>query len=276
MVKKKTAIRALVYIIITTHVLIIIFPFIWMGYSSFKTNPEFFASVWSLPESLSFENIRNAWGTGALGRYITNSVVVTIGAVTITLIVAVLGGFSLGFHSAKWMSFAKRAFIFAMAVPPYVSLVPLVITLRNLNLLDTRLGLILPTAAFNVPMSVFIMRSFFLAIPREVEEAAYVDGATPLQAFGRVILPLAKPAIFTVAILNVIWVWNEFLFALVIVTKPSLKTLPVGLRDFVGEHITHYPVMLSAILIAVLPALVIFVVFRRQIVAGLSAGAVKG
>lgn len=144
------------------------------------------------------------------------------------------------------------------------------------RLLDTHLGVILPTAAFNVPVSIFIMQAFFNTLPRDLFDAARMDGASEWKIFLRVALPIARPAMFTVAIVNMIWVWNDFLFPVVFINSPSRKTLPVGLTDFVGEHITNYPVMLAAILIAAIAPLVLFVFFERQITAALIGGAVKG
>ena len=143
----------------------------------------------------------------------------------------------------------------AMAIPAYVALVPLVVVLRTMGLLDTHLGVILPTAAFNVPVTLFIMRAFFVTLPRELMDAARIDGCSEFGIFWRIAVPLARPAMFTAAIVNMIWVWNDFLFPLVFINTPAKKTLPVGLADFVGEHITNYPVMLAAIFIAALAPL---------------------
>ena len=147
--------------------------------------------------------------------------------------------------------------------------------LRTAGLLDTHLGVILPTVAFNVPVTIFIMRAFFATLPRELFDAARVDGAGEWRIFWRIAMPIARPAMFTAGIVNMIWVWNDFLFPMVFINNPARKTLPVGLTDFVGEHITNYPVMLAAILIAAIAPLVLFVIFERQVTAALLGGAVK-
>lgn len=263
------------FILITLHIGVVIFPFIWMFLSTFKTNPEFMKSVWALPSQYNWSNYISAWGTGALGTYTLNSIIVTLSSVFIIVIVATLAGYALGIFRLGWLGKIEVVLILAMTIPAYTSLVPIVETLRTFSLLDTRIGLILPTVAFNIPVSVFIMRSFFVTVPRDILEAAKMDGANELQQFFQVVMPLAKPSMFTVAIINVIWVWNDFLFPLVLINSPKLKTLPVGLKDFVGEHVTNYPVMLTAILIASLGAFIIYSIFQKQVIGGLMGGAVK-
>ena len=145
----------------------------------------------------------------------------------------------------------------------------------NLMRPDGSVGVILPTVAFNVPVTIFIMRAFFATLPRELFDAARVDGAGEWRIFWRIAMPIARPAMFTAGIVNMIWVWNDFLFPMVFINNPARKTLPVGLTDFVGEHITNYPVMLAAILIAAIAPLVLFVIFERQVTAALLGGAVK-
>ncbi|MBL0373385.1 carbohydrate ABC transporter permease [Rhizobium sp. KVB221] len=266
---------ATVLLFLSVHVLIVIFPFIWMIYSTFKTNKEFMRSVWSFPTSLSFDAYISAWSGGALGGYTINSLIIMAGSTLITVIVATSAGYALAVYRPRWMPVVELGMTAAMAIPAYVALVPLVVMLRGAGLLDTHLGVILPTAAFNVPVSIFIMQAFFNTLPRELYDAGRVDGASEWTIFFRIALPIARPAMFTVAIVNMIWVWNDFLFPVVFINNPARKTLPVGLTDFVGEHITNYPVMLAAILIAALAPLVLFVIFERQITAALVGGAVK-
>lgn len=266
----------IVLAVLTAHVLMVIFPFFWMIYSTFKTNREFMRSVWSLPKSFSLDAYVGAWSGGALGGYAVNSLLIMAGATLITVVLATLAGFALAAYRPRWIPAVELSMTAAMAIPAYVALVPLVVMLRGAGLLDTHLGVILPTAAFNVPVSIFIMQAFFNTLPRDLFDAARMDGASEWKIFLRVALPIARPAMFPVAIVNMIWVWNDFLFPVVFINSPSRKTLPVGLTDFVGEHITNYPVMLAAILIAAIAPLVLFVFFERQITAALIGGAVKG
>ena len=273
--RRVTPTTVTVLIVLTVHVLMVIFPFVWMIYSTFKTNKEFMRSVWSFPESFTLDAYIGAWSGGALGTYTMNSLWIMAGATIITVAAATLAGYALAVYRPKWMAGMELGMTAAMAIPAYVALVPLVVLLRSLGLLDTHLGVILPTAAFNIPVTIFIMRAFFVTLPRDLFDAARIDGASEWAIFRRIALPIARPAMFTAGIVNMIWVWNDFLFPVVFINNPARKTLPVGLTDFVGEHITNYPVMLAAILIAAIAPLILFVFFERQITAALLGGAVK-
>lgn len=260
---------------LSLHVAIVVSPFAWMAYSTLKTNKEFMRSVWSLPSAPSLDAFAQAWSNGALGTYSLNSLIVMAGSTLLAVAAATAGGYGLAVYRPRWLAGVEAGLMVAMAIPAYVALVPLVVVLRGMGLLDTHLGVILPTAAFNVPVTLFIMRAFFVTLPRELMDAARIDGCSEFGIFWRIAVPLARPAMFTAAIVNMIWVWNDFLFPLVFINTPAKKTLPVGLADFVGEHITNYPVMLAAIFIAALAPLVLFVLFERQITAALTSGAVK-
>ena len=273
--RRWTLTHTIVLVILTLHVLLVIFPFIWMIYSTFKTNRDFMRSVWSFPTSLNFDAYIGAWSGGALGGYAVNSLIIMVGATLITVFASTLAGYALAIYRPRWMPVLELSLTAAMAIPAYVALVPLVVMLRSVGLLDTHLGVILPTAAFNIPVSIFIMQAFFNTLPRELFDASRVDGASEWRIFYKIALPIARPAMFTAGIVNMIWVWNDFLFPMVFINNPSRKTLPVGLTDFVGEHITNYPVMLAAILIAAVAPLVLFIFFERQITAALVGGAVK-
>ncbi|MFJ6323229.1 MULTISPECIES: carbohydrate ABC transporter permease [unclassified Rhizobium] len=274
-VRRWSLTNTVVLVVLTLHVLLVIFPFIWMIYSTFKTNREFMRSVWSFPTSLNFDAYVGAWSGGALGGYAINSLIIMVGATLITVFVSTLAGYALAIYRPRWMPVVELSLTAAMAIPAYVALVPLVVMLRSVGLLDTHLGVILPTAAFNIPVSIFIMQAFFNTLPRELFDASRVDGASEWRIFYKIALPIARPAMFTAGIVNMIWVWNDFLFPMVFINNPSRKTLPVGLTDFVGEHITNYPVMLAAILIAAVAPLILFIFFERQITAALIGGAVK-
>lgn len=264
-----------VLVFLSLHVAIVVSPFAWMAYSTLKTNKEFMRSVWSLPAAPSLDAFVQAWSNGALGTYSLNSLIVMAGSTLLAVAAATAGGYGLAIYRPRWLAGVEAGLMVAMAIPAYVALVPLVVVLRTMGLLDTHLGVILPTAAFNVPVTLFIMRAFFVTLPRELMDAARIDGCGEFGIFWRIAVPLARPAMFTAAIVNMIWVWNDFLFPLVFINTPAKKTLPVGLADFVGEHITNYPVMLAAIFIAALAPLILFVLFERQITAALTGGAVK-
>lgn len=261
--------------LLAVHLLVVLFPFVWMAYSSFKTTTEFQRSVWSLPSSLEWGNYAQALADGTLLRYAANSMFVTLASVLITVVVATAAGYAFVIFRTRWMPAVEIVMLVGMAIPAYIALVPLVASIRDMGLLDSHLGVILPTVAFNLPVSVLIMRGFFATTPRDLVEAARIDGASELSIFLRVMVPIARPAMFTTAIVNVIWVWNDFLFPLVILNSPDKKTLPLGLTDFVGERMTNYPVLLAAILLAALGSFIVYVIFQRHVIGGLTSGAVK-
>lgn len=264
-----------VYAVIAAHLLIVAFPFLWMAYSSLKTNQQFLESVWDLPSSPVWSNYAKALTDGNLLVYAGNSILVTAGSVVLTVAMAAAAGYAFAMYRARWLPLVEILMLVAMAIPAYVALVPLVATLRDAGLLDSRTGVVLPTVAFNLPVSVLIMRAFFTTVPRDLLEAARVDGASELRTFISVMVPLARPALFTTAIINTIWVWNDFLFPLVLLNSPEKKTLPLGLTDYVGEHVTNYPVLLAAILLASLGSFIVYTIFQRQVVGGLTTGAIK-
>ncbi len=264
-----------VLVFLLLHLVIVLFPFVWMIYSSFKTNKEFQESVWSLPSSLQWDNYATALADGSLALYALNSLIVTLASVAITVAIATAAGYAFAIYRTRWMPVVEIVMLIAMAIPAYIALVPLVAIIREMGLLDSYFGVILPTVAFNLPISVLIMRGFFAAVPRDLVEAARIDGAGEFSTFLRVMAPIAKPAMFTTGIVNVIWVWNDFLFPLVILNSPERKTLPLGLTDFVGERTTNYPVLLAAILLAALGSFLVYLVFQRYVIGGLTSGAVK-
>ncbi|MDQ4214357.1 carbohydrate ABC transporter permease [Microbacterium capsulatum] len=264
-----------VLVLLAAHLVIVLFPFVWMIYSSFKTNREFQASVWSLPSALNWSNYAQALADGSLALYAVNSLVVTIVSVLITVTIATAAGYAFVVYRTRWMPAVEIVMLVAMAIPAYIALVPLVAIIRQMGLLDDYFGVILPTVAFNLPISVLIMRGFFASVPGDLIEAARIDGASEFSTFLRVMVPIAKPAMFTTAIVNVIWVWNDFLFPLVILNSPERKTLPLGLTDFVGDRTTNYPVLLAAILLAALGSFLVYLVFQRHVIGGLTSGALK-
>jgi len=267
--------RVVVLVLVTAHVLLVIFPFLWMLYSSLKTQSQFIRSVWSLPTGFDFSAYAQAWTGGELAGYAINSAIVTAGSVVLTVVVSTAAGYAFAVYRPRWMPSVEVGLLLAMAIPAYVALVPLALMLKEFGLLDSLVGLILPTTAFNVPVSIFIMRSYFATLPHALIEAARIDGSSEFGVFIRVAVPLARPAMFTTAIINAIWVWNDFLFPLVFINTPTKQTLAVGLTQFQGEHVTQYPVLLAAIVLSALATFVIYAAFQRQVIGGLTSGAIK-
>lgn len=253
-----------------------IFPIIWLIYSSLKTEREFSLSIASLPKHPTFENYINAIKTAKMHIYFLNSLYITI----ISVLIIVLFSFIVGYFFARYQ-FRGRAFLYTMflsgmLIPIHALLVPLFIQFKVIGLLDTRITLIFPYVGLGLPMAIFLMENFIHDIPHEIEEAAYIDGASLNRTLFEVILPVCKPIIATVVILSALSTWNEFSFALVLIKSDYLKTLPVGLTNFSSQYTIKYTQLMAALTIAILPVIIVYLIFNKRIMEGLIAGAVKG
>ena len=274
-VLKTRIFKILLYLFLILLVGIILFPVCWLVLNSLKTNQEMFLDSLALPKKLMFENYITAWNKG-LVSYFVNSIIV--GALSIGIILALSSMLAYGLTR---FNLPGSGFIFilvlgGMALSEQVALVPLYKILQALKLYNTRAALVLPYVAFRIPFTMFLMRSYFISIPKELEEAAIVDGCKSWQRFTKIILPISKPVLASCAIVNLNHVWNEFLFANVFLEDKKLMTIPLGLMTFQGDLKSDYVVMLAGILICSLPMVLLFLCMSRQFVRGLTSGAVKG
>ncbi|AEF84962.1 sugar ABC transporter permease [Treponema primitia ZAS-2] len=264
------------YILLIALAFITIFPLIWMVYSSFKTNQQFTLSALSLPSELHLENYVNAWKTANIGTYFFNSVFVCVFSIILTVVVGALGAFVLAKFTFPGQKIVSSLFVIGMLIPLQAVLVPLFSLMKNIHLLDTPWSLILVYTAFGLPITIFLMESFISSFPDSILEAAIIDGATMLRIFFTVILPMTRPVIATVAILNFLNNWKEFSFALVFINSESKKTLPLGLYNFLGAYTADYVGLMAALVIATLPVFITYLLLQEQIINGMTAGAVKG
>lgn len=255
---------------------IYLYPLIWLLINSLKTNTEIFIKPWSLPEKFIWENYIYAWNVGRIGRYMLNSFIVTAISVTLAIIFSAMAAYGIKRMKWKLSGFVLLLFLSGTMIPVHATLLPLFINFRLIGLTNTYFALILPYVTFSFPTSIFILSGFFGTIPRELEEAAVIDGCTIWKAFTWIIIPIAKPAIITVCIFNFVFMWNELLLALVLITDLNLMTLPIGLTSFSTFYTTNYPPLLSAVFIAILPTIIFYSIFNSQIVAGMTSGAIKG
>jgi raffinose/stachyose/melibiose transport system permease protein len=253
-----------------------IFPVAWMAYSSLKTKAEFAKSVLALPRSPQFGNYVRAFQIGEMEIYFLNSVIVSAVSVSIIVLSAFLAAYALARYSFKLRAALYAAFISGMLIPVHGLLIPIFILFSRTGLLDHRVTLVLPYVAFGLPIAIFVLESFIRGIPREMEEAAHMDGAGLPALLFRVILPMCGPALSTAFILSFLSAWNEFPFALVLIKTKALKTLPIGLTNFSGQYLTDYPKLMAALMIALLPVIAVYLVAHRAIMRGMGAGAVKG
>jgi ABC-type glycerol-3-phosphate transport system permease component len=246
-----------------------------MAATAFRTQADWDDSRIGLPTTFSFGAFARAWNDANIGTYFRNSVIVTVRTVALTVVCATLAGY--GFSKLQWR-LRGVTYLFVLmwiAIPPLLLMVPIYVEMVQLGLLDTYAAVILLYTALNLPFNVYLMTAFFRSVPDELIEAARVDGAGLHRIFLRVMVPLAKPALATLVIFNVLWAWNEFLFALLMLQSDSVKTLTVGVLQLQGRFTTDYPALMAGLLITSLPVIAAYLVFQRHLVRGIVAGAVK-
>jgi raffinose/stachyose/melibiose transport system permease protein len=262
---------AATYVLLALMALAVIYPLIWMALNGFKTNAELFGSAWGLPGQLRWSNFATAWTQGVV-RYLFNSVLVTVASIVGVVIFGAWAAYGLTRVRIPFAGPVTMIILGGMMLAPTVALVPLFQLLRSLHLYDTFAGLIILYIAFRIPFTLFLIRAYMFTLPLEVEEAARVDGANSWQIFWRVVLPMSRPVLVSAALLQAIFAWNEFPFALVFINSPNLKTLPVGLLDMQSRLLTNWPVMFAALTLAALPMIIAFLVGQRQFIRGLAEG----
>ncbi|MBI4582544.1 MAG: carbohydrate ABC transporter permease [Planctomycetes bacterium] len=251
-------------------------PFLWMALSAMKPAEKIFSEPWAPPERLVLEPFIAAFQEARFGAYFWNSLVVTAASVAGTVL---FGGFA-GYALARWRFRGQNAtlalFLIGLILPVQAYLIPLRLLIEALGLLDTRWALIFPYMAMELPIAVYILRAFFLSLPRELGESAALDGASPLAVFFHIYLPLALPAAASVAVLAALSVWNEFLLAFLFIHDESLRTVPSGLLAFQGIHSTDYQLLFAGLTIVSAPLIAVYVLAQRFMIEGLTAGALKG
>ncbi|MFC3769057.1 carbohydrate ABC transporter permease [Paenibacillus sp. GCM10012303] len=263
-------------LLLTIYALLTLYPLIWLFISSFKSNQDFYGKPFALPSVWQFENFTRAWKIAGIGTALTNSVIVTFASMALTLFLGTLAAYILSRLQFKLKGPIMALFVLGMLIPIHSTLVPLFIMMKKMMILDTHWALILPYTAFELPVAIFVVAAYLTSVPKEVEEAAMIDGNGYWGIFFRVIFPLSIPAMATVAILAFLRFWNDFAFALVFINKQALKTLPLSLSIFSDGFGTDYSLTMAAMTIAVIPTIVIYLIFQEQIMKGMVAGAVKG
>ncbi len=252
-----------------------LYPLLWVLSGSLKTKEEVISNVWGLPISLQFSNYAEAWRIAGMGSRIFNSVIVTSLALALILLVATPAAYAISRLRFRGRNALMVFIVAAMLVPPQVMAIPLFMTARDLGLVNSRIGVAIIHAASNLPLSIFILRSFFLTLPMELEDAARIDGANRLQILTKVMLPLVRSGIALVTIFGFIEVWNDFFLAFLLLRDPSVQTIPLGLVAFFQQYGSMWNLYFAALTLTTLPVIVVFIAMQKQFIAGLTAGAVK-
>ena len=254
---------------------LILYPLFWILMSSFKDYNGIYGDVWGLPDIWHVENYMTAWNRG-ISQYFLNSLIVTICTLAGVVFASTFSAFGICQMKGRLGNFVFLFCLCGLLLSPQVCLLPLFMLLKSLKLKNTLFAMILPYIAFRLPVSIMLIRSFFVGISRELEEAATIDGATLMQIYGPIYLPLSKPIISTVIIMTAYYAWNEFVFATIFVDSSKLRTIPVGLMVFRDGLMTEWGVVLAGMVISCLPIIVLFLLMQKSFVRGMTAGAVKG
>ncbi|MFE1628153.1 carbohydrate ABC transporter permease [Brevibacillus reuszeri] len=268
--------RAAQYVLAYLFMLISLYPIVLMIASSFKTNMQIFENPLSLlPTAFSLDTYRKLWEVVPFADFLMNSIFVSVMSVLLITVFSAMAAFYLARFSYKWTGVLYFFFLLGLMIPIKLGLVPLFILMKNLGLLNSLWSLILIYTASGIPISVFILTGFFRTLPVELEEAARIDGCNHFQVFWRVLLPLIRPALATVVIINFIHVWNDFFFPLIFIQSDALKTIPVGMMVLFGEYETDWSLLFAGLTLSALPMIGVFLMASRQFMEGLTAGAVK-
>lgn len=263
------------YLFLGLCVFLALFPIVWVILSSFKTNAEILSSGIALPQNFSFQGYRDALRISPILSYFWNSIIVTVISTALNVLFLSMAAYVFARFTFRGRNILYLILSLSLVIPMTALLHPVYSVIQNLGLYDTKAGLILVYTALNLPMSLLILRSTFQAIPRAIEEAAYVDGAGFVRTFFQIMLPCAKGGLTSAAVLAFLNSWNEFTFALVLTSGQAARTLPLSLSYFTAQFSFNYTAMFAAVTIAVIPSVVVFAIFQEQVVSSLTAGSVK-
>ncbi|WP_370297764.1 carbohydrate ABC transporter permease [Ammoniphilus sp. YIM 78166] len=264
-----------VSLVLLTFFLVIAYPLFWMVINSLKTTEAMFTNSWALPTEWMFSNYVQAWNQG-VSKYFLNSVIVTSVTVVFTLLFSAFAAYGLSRFDFRGKFVVLALLSGGIMFSPQVSLIPLYKLVQILGIHDTLWALILPYLGFRMPLIILLIRSFFLSVPKEFEEAAYLEGCSSFGIFCRIYLPLSLPILFTSGILTAYWAWNEFLFAIIFVDSDANKTITSGLLAFRDAMYTDWSVLMSGLVISALPLIIVFILMQKSFIRGLAEGGVKG
>jgi multiple sugar transport system permease protein len=253
-----------------------LYPMLFTLNVSQKTRREYVLDRFGLADGITLDNARDAWSTSGLDTYVFNTVIVTVGSVVALLVLGSMAGFAFSQLKFRGSKLGFLLILSALLIPFQVIMVPFFRVLGEIGLLDTHTGLIVAYTAQFLPFTVFLMTSYYARIPGEISEAARVDGASTLRIYTRLMLPLGRPALISVGILNALFCWNDVLISLLVMQSQDNRTLMVGVTALRGQYSDNIPLFASGVVIAALPVLLAYLFFQKQITEGVTAGSTKG
>ena len=264
------------WIIIISFVFYAIFPFLWLVLASLKTNAELLDDPFKLPKVFQFKNYTDAIEAAGLGRLIINSLVISTSATFLNILFSSMVAFAIARHTFWGRNVLFLTISAGILVPLNALIIPYFAIINYLNLYDTRTGLILVYCAIGLPVSTFILTEFFKSIPKEIEEAAYLDGCSFVSRYFRIMLPLALPGLATAGTFQFILCWNEFIYAMLLTSSTDIRTIQFGISYFTNQFFSDYVGMFAAVVVSILPSITVFILFQEKVISGLTAGSVKG
>lgn len=258
----------------------VLYPLVWTALGALKDNQQFFmGKPWDLPKlPLLWSNFAYVWNKYNFAHNFMNSLVVTLVSTTVGVLLSAMTAYTIARFAFRGRGLLYYAYLLYMMIPTFLGIIPLFFLLNDLHLTNSLFGLTLVYVITAVPFAVFVLVSFFKSLPTELEEAAMMDGASHYGVFFRIMLPLAKPGLMSVAIITVLNIWNEYVFALVLVNDPAKYTIPVAIAVMQGEmqYRTEWGPLFAALIVSMGPPLIFYTIFQKQITGGMTAGALKG
>ena len=254
---------------------LILYPLVWMIYSSFKANPDIFANVFALPSTLYLENYVTVFTKGAMGLYFRNSLFVSIVSVAGLLVFSSLAAYAFATFRFRGSTPLFMILLLGLMVPPQALIISGFKLMSILDLIDTYWALIFTYFGWT-SFGILVLRNFFQSVPRDIKDAARVDGAGHWAMFSQIMLPLARPSLSTIAIFYFMWVWNEFIYPLVYMQTPDKYTIPLGVLFFNGRYAVEWGLQMAALAVATIVPLLVYYAFQKQFIRGILAGALKG
>ena len=272
---EKRVVPFLKYTVLLFFTFVSLYPIFLMIISSFKTKREISTSPLGFPNEISLRNFIDVWNKVHFDDYFLNSVFVTGTSVVVILLITSMGAFYLARYSFRWNGVILFFFMLGLMLPMKLAISPLYLQLMKLNLLDTHVGLIIVYIAGHISFAVFLFYGFFGTVPKELDQSAKIDGCSDFQVYWRIMLPLMRPAIATVAITNMISLWNDFFYPLIFIKSTSKGTIPLGMLSLFGEYDTEWHLLFAGLTLSSLPMIIAFLFASRQFIDGLTAGAIK-
>lgn len=265
------------------YALLIFFAFLWLFpffiviLTSLKSQGDIISrGVFAFPEKIVLQNFANAWHTGQFSVFYRNSLLISVIKVPAGIFVASMAAYPLAKYNFRLRDTLFLFFLVGIGIPIHVTLLPLSLLLKKIGLLDTLAGLFFPYIAFGLPFQIMVCRGFFRGLPSELIDSARIDGCSEFKIYWKIVLPLAKPAIAALFIIDFLATWNEFLMALIFIHSDKVKTIPLGLMLFQGQFASSYPLINAGVLLSILPVLLIYIFLQKYFVSGVTSGALKG